>query len=343
MQRTFSISLGQLAQRFDAQLLKGDPDYHISSIASLNSATSKSLSFFANSRYLDALRVTRAGAVLVDSQHVDSCPVACLVVEQPYLLYARISQLFQLERKPAVGVHSSSVVDETATIDPSARIGPLCSIGRETVIGAGCVLESGVHIADRVQVMENSRMGSNVSIGSGCRLGRRTVLHHGVVVGSDGFGFAVDAQGNWQKIAQLGAVQIDDDVEIGANSAIDAGALDDTRLQQGVKLDNMVHVAHNVIIGEYTVIAAGTMIGGSTEIGAGCMIGGKCGIASGLKLTGGLVIGPATMVFRNIDVPGTYYGAVGAMKKSDWTKNYHLYSRLHKLFKRLKNLEKKIS
>jgi UDP-3-O-[3-hydroxymyristoyl] glucosamine N-acyltransferase len=300
-------SLGELAVRFGLEL-RGDPELRVSHVATLAQATEGSLSFLANSRYRRHLGRTRASAVVVTPSDADACPVAALVDRNPYLAYARIATLMYPVAPVTAGVHPSAVVATTANVAPSAAIGPFCVVeagailGERVQVGAGCTILAGVRIGDDTQLMPRVTLYAGVTIGARC------LLHSGAVIGADGFGFAADA-GTWFKVPQVGSVQIGDDVEIGANTTIDRGAIGDTIVENGAILDNQIQVGHNVVIGAHTAIAACTGISGSTTIGQRCMIGGMVGFAGHLTIADDVTVTGCSLVSASIRKSGSYGGA----------------------------------
>lgn len=314
MQEEFS--LGELAVRFGLTL-RGEPRLVVRSVATLSRAEPGSLSFLANSRYRRQLQITRASAVVVSAEDEAHCPVAALIHPNPYLAYARIATLMHPASNPPAGQHPSAVVSSRARIAASAHIGPLAvveddaEIGERASVGPGCVVQRGARVgADSVLV-------SRVNLYPGVTLGERCILHAGAVVGADGFGFALNA-GSWVKVPQVGSVRIGDDVEIGANTTIDRGAIDDTVVENGVKLDNQIQVGHNVIIGAHTAIAGCTGISGSAVIGQRCMIGGMVGIAGHLTIADDVVVTGCSLVSASIKKPGSYSSGMPAVETRLW-------------------------
>ncbi|MDP8986705.1 MAG: UDP-3-O-(3-hydroxymyristoyl)glucosamine N-acyltransferase [Pseudomonadota bacterium] len=309
-------SLGELAVRFGLEL-RGDPAVRVSHVATLAQAREGSLSFLANSRYRKHLSNTRASAVVVTPNEVDACPAAALVDANPYLAYARIATLIHPAVATEPGIHPSAVVAAGACIAPSAAVGAFCVIeagavlGERVRIGAGCSILAGVRIGDDTQLMPRVTLYEAVSIGARC------LLHSGVVIGADGFGFAADA-GTWVKVPQVGSVQIGDDVEIGANTTIDRGAIDDTIVENGVKLDNQIQVGHNVVIGAHTAIAACTGIAGSTTLGRRCMIGGMVGFAGHLNIADDVTVTGCSLVSASIRNAGSYSSGMPAVETRAW-------------------------
>lgn len=300
----------------------------ISRIAPLDSASHGDLSFLSNPRYRQQLAASQAACVIVAPAMRDEAAQrgACIVTADPYAYFARATQWWkahQQGQKPS-GVHPSAVVDASATVHASAYIGPQCVVDAGAVIGADTVLKS------------------RVTVGQGCVVGERCIVHPGVVIGADGFGFAPSA-GRWEKIEQLGAVRIGNDVEIGANTCIDRGALDDTIIEDGVKIDNLVQIAHNVHIGAHTVIAGNTGIAGSARIGRHCQIGGAANILGHLTIADGTVISPTSMVTRSLPKAGFYTGIFPLQENEQWEKNAATFRQLYALRERVKKLEQALA
>jgi len=310
------FTLGELAVRFGLTL-RGEPSLKVHGIATLARAESGALSFLANSRYRRQLESTRATAVITNAEDEAHCPVAALIHPNPYLAYARIAALMHPEPSAAPGIHPSAVVAVAARVAASAGIGPLAvieegaDIGERVSIGPGCIVQRGARIgADSVLV-------SRVNLYPGVSVGQRCILHAGAVVGADGFGFAPNA-GTWVKVPQVGSVRIGDDVEVGANTTIDRGAIDDTVVEDGVKLDNQIQVAHNVFIGAHTAIAACTGISGSTVIGQRCMIGGMVGFAGHLTIADDVVVTGCSLVSASIKKAGSYSSGMPTVETRLW-------------------------
>jgi UDP-3-O-[3-hydroxymyristoyl] glucosamine N-acyltransferase len=309
-------SLGELAVRFGLTL-RGEPGIVVRGVATLSRAEPGTLSFFANSRYRKLLETTRASVVVVNAEDEPHCPVPALIHPNPYLAYARIASLMHPEPKVDAGIHPSAVVGTRAQVAASASVGPLvviedgACIGERVAIGPGCIVQKGARIgADSVLV-------SRVNLYPGVTLGERCILHAGAVVGADGFGFAANA-GSWVKVPQVGGVRVGDDVEIGANTTIDRGAIDDTVVENGVKLDNQIQVGHNVVIGAHTAIAACTGISGSTVIGRRCMIGGMVGFAGHLTIADDVVVTGCSLVSASIKQAGSYSSGMPTVETRLW-------------------------
>jgi UDP-3-O-[3-hydroxymyristoyl] glucosamine N-acyltransferase len=304
----------------------GDSSLVIEHIAALEAATPASIGFLANPRYRAQLATTQAGCVIVAPALRDEAAArgAVIVTPDPYLYYARLSQWWVEHLRPSAlaGIHASAVVDASAAIDPSASIGPLASIGAGASVGA------------------QTRIGARVVIADGCHIGERCIVHPGAVIGADGFGFAPN-QGRWEKIEQLGGVRIGNDVEIGANTCIDRGAIDDTVIEDGVKLDNLVQIGHNVRVGAHTAMAGCVGVAGSAKIGAHCTLGGGAIVLGHLELVDHVHVSAATTISRSILEPGHYSGMFPFDDNAAWEKNAATLRQLHALRDRLRALEKK--
>ena len=325
--------------------LRGDPERTIDRIAALNNADAQSITFLAHARHADKLAHTGAGCVIVVASDVDAAlalGAAALVTDDPYLYYARLTQWWRrrgsLMFEP--GVHPSAVVDPTAQVDPSAHVGALAAVAPHAQIGPHAVIGAQSSVGAYARVGAGTRLAEHVTFGERCTIGARGIVHSGAVIGADGFGFA-PVQGHWEKIEQLGAVRIGDDVEIGANTCIDRGALDDTVIEDGVKLDNLIQVAHNVRIGAHTAIAALTGIAGSARIGRHCTIGGAAGIIGHVEIVDHVHIDASTMITRSITKPGRYSGLFPFDDNASWEKNAATLRQLHALRDRVRALEKK--
>jgi UDP-3-O-[3-hydroxymyristoyl] glucosamine N-acyltransferase len=310
------FSLGELAVRFGLTL-RGDPSLTVRRVATLLHAEPGSVSFLANSRYRRHLESTRATAVLVSPADAAGCPTAALIDPNPYLAYARIASLLYPAALRSAGIHPTAVIASGASVAASAHIGPLSVIeagviiGERVQVGPACVVHAGARVGD------DSELISRVTVYPGVIIGRRCILHAGAVVGSDGFGFAPDAA-TWVKIPQVGTVRVGDDVEVGANTSIDRGAIEDTIIEEGVKLDNQIQVGHNVVIGAHTVIAACTGISGSTVIGKRCMIGGMVGFAGHLHIADDVEITGCSLVSASIRESGSYSSGMPTVETRTW-------------------------
>ena len=332
-----TYQLSELASRLGGNL-SGEPAKRIRGLSTLKSAGPDSLSFFANARYLSDLRSTRAGAVLVSPEFSDQCPVACIEVEDPYLAFARASQLFDWRPAVKAGVHPTAVIDPGARVAATAEIGPHAVIESGAEVGDYVVVGPGSVVGRDARVGDRSRLEANVTLYPNVRIGTDVLIHSGAVIGSDGFGFARSETG-WEKICQLGGVVIGDRVEIGAGVTIDRGALDDTCIEAGVKLDNQIQVAHNVSIGRDTAMAGCTAVAGSTRIGERCTIAGLSGITGHLEIADDTHITAMTLVSRSIKQPGVYSSGTGLEPHRQWKRNVVRFRQLDELAQRVRKLE----
>jgi UDP-3-O-[3-hydroxymyristoyl] glucosamine N-acyltransferase len=310
------FSLGELAVRFGLEL-RGSPDTRVSHVATLAQAPPGSLSFLADARHRRELTTTRASAVVLAAADAPACPVAALVTDNPRLAFARLVELLHPQPRRTPGVHPSAVVAAGARVPASATVGPLAVIeedvelGERSWVGPGCILQRGARVG------EETRLVARVTLYPRVELGARCLVHAGAVLGADGFGLAADG-GRWVKIPQVGSVRIGDDVEIGANTTVDRGAIDDTVIGEGAKLDNQIQVGHNVIIGAHTAIAACTGISGSTTIGKRCLVGGMVGFAGHLNIADDVVITGCSLVSASIREPGSYSSGMPTVPTRAW-------------------------
>lgn len=332
------MKLLHIAQKIGGHL-EGDGDTEITGLATLRHAGQGDISFLSSVKYRAYLHLTKASAVIITPGDRQACPTQYIVVDDPYKAYAQLARLLAPEKKIQLGVHPSAQIASTAYVDPTAWIGPHCVVEENCVVGAqaqlgpNCVLQRGVHIgADTVLVAQ-------VFIGEQCKIGQRALLHPGVVIGADGFGYTNES-GHWIKIPQLGRVQIGDDVEIGANTCIDRGALDDTTIANGVKIDNLVQIAHNVQIGEDTAIAGCAGIAGSAKIGARCAIGGGVGVLGHIEIVNDVVVTGMTFVSKSITEPGIYSSGTPLETNAQWRKNMARMRKLDDLARKVNSLKK---
>ena len=308
----------------------GEVSAPLTGVATLDSAGPGQIAFLANPRYRGKLASTRAGAVIVGPRDRDASALPLIVSDNPYAYYARTVALFNPPPPVRAGIHPFAQIDGTANVDATAEIGPFVVIGPRAEVGAGASIGAHCVLGERVRVGAGTRLYPRVTFYDGCSIGERGIVHSGVVVGSDGFGMAPD-KGRWIKIPQVGAVRIGDDVEIGANTAVDRGALDDTVIEDGVKIDNLVQVAHNVVIGAHTVIAGCVGISGSVTIGKHCMIGGGAGFVGHITICDNTSISGYTFVTKSITHPGTYTSGMPFMPHAEWLRNTTYVRRLYKL------------
>jgi len=334
-------TLAELARRCYGEL-HGDPDHEIHRIAALETAGPHDIAFIAGKKYRTQLSVTRAGAVVLAKDDVGLYSGNMLLSENPRLCFTRVAAMLHPPVRPPIGIHVNAVVDASANVSKDAAIGSYAviesgaHIGRTAVIGAGCFIGRGAVIGDETW------LHPNVTIGADCVIGQRCIIHPGAVIGSDGFGYARDGA-RWEKTPQLGRVTIGDDVEIGANTTIDRGALGDTVIERGVKLDNLIHIAHNVHIGENTAMAACVGIAGSTRVGKRCTFAGQVGVVGHIEIADDVHITGATVVSHTIRNAGTYSSGTPLETYSSWLKNAVRMRQLDDMARRLKKLEQKLS
>ena len=334
-------TLGELAKHVSAEV-KGDPSYTVEGVGTLHNANAKQISFLTNSSYRKELATTKAGAVIMSASDAENAPINAIISTNPYAAYAKIAALLS----------PSEIFD--AGVDSAAHIMSDAQISSTASIAAGVVIESGVVISDSVRVgpgcviQKNVKIGANtvltanITVAHGCVIGERNLIHPGVVIGADGFGQAMD-DGQWIKVPQLGAVVIGDDVEIGANTTIDRGAIEDTIIEDNVKLDNQIQVAHNVKIGAHTAIAGCTAIAGSTKIGKHCRIAGMVGIVGHLQIADNVTVTAKSLVSGSIKKAGVYSAGTPLEPSQQWRKNTIRFKHLDEMAKRLNKLEKKIT
>ena len=333
-----SERLGDLAGRFDCEL-RGDPDTLVSRVATLSNAGEDALSFLASDAYAPQLPTTSAAAVVLEERHADSAPGAVLITSNPYALYARIAAVLHPEPAPAAGIHPSAVVDAAATVADGASIGPNAVIAAGARIETAVAIGAGAYVGPDSVVGEGTRLHANATLVRAVSIGKRGIIHSGAVIGSDGFGNAMTESG-WLKVPQVGGVSIGDDVEIGANTTIDCGAVDDTVIEDGVRIDNLCMIAHNVHIGAHTAMAAMVGIAGSAKIGKRCMFAGRSGSVGHVRICDDVVASAQAVISKDITEPGVYAGTFVAEKARDWTRKVARFKRLDSLAARAKKLEK---
>ncbi len=336
-----SLTLGELASFLQAKLI-GDENIIITGLGTLMAAKSGQLSFLANMAYVDQLQTTLASAVIVHPKQAAECTGAALVLDNPYLGYAKVSALFDTLPKPTQVVHASAVVSQSANIGSNVSIGANAVIEDHVILADDVVIGSGCVIGHNSRIGQGSRLHQNISIYHDVVMGDNCIVHSGAVIGSDGFGFA-NEQGKWVKIRQIGGVSIGSNVEIGANTTIDRGAMSDTKIANGVILDNLVQIAHNVEVGENTAMAGCCKIAGSTKIGANCTLSGGVGVAGHLTLVEGVHVTAMSLVTKSISEPGSYSSGTAMSKTSEWRKSAARFRQLDDLAKRVKATEKSIN
>ncbi len=333
-----TISLGELAVRFGCEL-RGDPATLVDSVDTLGQAHGRALAFLADPRHRRQLAETRAAAVVLQTEFAPLCPVASLVTPNPRATYARIASLLYPREKPPPGVHPSAVVAPDARIDSTAHVGALAVIGAGAAVGPGAIIGPHCVLDADSQVDADAWLVARVTLGRGVRIGARTLVHPGAVIGSDGFGFAQDS-GTWLKVPQVGSVRIGADVEIGANTTIDRGAIGDTVLEEGVKLDNLIQIGHNCRIGAHTAIAGCTGVSGSATIGKRCMIGGAVSINGWISICDDVIVTGTTTVSSSITRPGIYSSTLTCEDATTWRKLVAHFKRLPLLYGRLTAIER---
>jgi len=333
-----TVSLGELAVRFGCEL-RGDPDTVIERVATLANADARSLAFLANPRYRAQLGETRAAAVVLDAASAADCRTAMLLCDNPYATYARIAGLLHPPPPLAAGVHPTAVIEAGARVDPSAEIGACATVARGAVVGARVLVGPHSTLAEDVILADDVRLIARVTLGRGVHVGARTVVQPGVVIGGDGFGFAPASDG-WVKVPQVGSVRVGADVEIGANTTIDRGAIEDTVIEDGVKLDNLIMIGHNVRIGAHTAIAGCTGLSGSVTVGRRCLIGGMVGVAGHLTIADDVVITAKSAVSHSITVAGVYSSTIPTEEVHAWRRLVARFKRSGVSEERLRRLER---
>jgi UDP-3-O-[3-hydroxymyristoyl] glucosamine N-acyltransferase len=335
-----SVTLGELAVRFGCEL-RGDPGVVVDSVAALGSAGPRAVTFLANAKYAAQLATTRAGAVILDAKSAASSPVPSLVVANPHATYARVATLLHPEPPLRPGTHAQASVAASARIDPSSEIAAQASVGEGARIGARCYIGPGCVIERGASIGDDARLVARVFIGHDVQLGARCVVQAGAVIGGDGFGLAPE-NGTWVKVPQIGSVVVGVDVEIGANTTIDRGAVGDTVIEDGVKLDNLIMIAHNCRIGAHSALAACTAIAGSSVIGKRCILGGRSGLTGHITLCDDVVVLGTSFISRNITKPGVYSSALPSEEAGVWRRIVARIKRLDGMAERLRAVEKHV-
>ncbi|HAW44812.1 MAG TPA: UDP-3-O-(3-hydroxymyristoyl)glucosamine N-acyltransferase [Sutterella sp.] len=355
MDNNLSLTVGEIIAAIKRQsgdalpltLCGPEPQVRFTGIKPLNKAGATDIAFLADPRYLNEVKTTGAGLVVIrEADKValfgDTAPRAMLLCENPYAFFAYASQLMDAFLHPRrTFIHPKAIVDETAKVDPTARVdaGAIieagAQIGAHAHIGAGAVVGAGSVIGDETYLHANS------TVNAGCRIGNRTIIHSGAVIGADGFGFAPH-NGRWVKIAQLGGVRIGDDVEIGANTCVDRGAIEDTVIEDGVKLDNLIQIAHNVRVGAHTVMAGGVIVAGSTNIGSHVTVGGCATINGHISIPDGVTVGPATVIISYPKDSALQIGFYPAMERGAFERSAVLIRHLPEMRKSLKDVQKRL-
>lgn len=331
-------TLAELTHGLDATI-QGDPQCFIQGVATIQQAEAGRITFLMNPLYKKYLATTQASAVILLAEDADACPVNAVVCRDPYYIYAKIAAYFDDKPIPMPGIHPTAVIGKNCTIASSASIGANCVISDHVTIGADVIIGPGCVMGDESKIGDGSILHANVTLYHKILIGQRTIISSGTVIGSDGFGIAKH-KGVWTKVPQLGRVVIGDDVEIGTNCSIDRGAIEDTVISNGVKLDNLIQIGHNVRIGDNTALAGCVGVSGSTTIGKNCLVGGSVGFAGHLTIADNVMITGGTAVTKSIREPGVYSSGVGGLVTNlEWRKNSARIQRLDKLMERVKTLE----
>ena len=333
-------TLLQLSQELGGRVI-GDGGCKISAVASIEDAGKGEISFVSSSKYQKYLKSTQAEAVIVTEELAEISPVPALVVKNPRAVYARVVALLYPAYTPEASIHPTAVIDPSANVDESAYIGPNAvieagaEIGKDASIGAGCV------VGRNSKIGNGTCLNANVSIYYDCSLGENCIIHSNTTIGADGFGFEHD-EGEWVKIPQVGGVRIGNNVEIGACSTVDRGALRDTIIENGVKLDNHIQIAHNVRVGANTVMSNGVGVAGSTTIGKNCLVGGMTGIRDHIEICDNVIITAMSLVSKSLNKPGSYSSNTPIDDTRTWRKNTARFRQLDDIARRLHNIEKKL-
>ncbi|KAB7769619.1 UDP-3-O-(3-hydroxymyristoyl)glucosamine N-acyltransferase [Xanthomonas sacchari] len=335
---TSTYTADEIAERFGLQV-HGDGSVAVRGVATLAQAGPGQLSFLANPRYRAQLADSTAAIVVLRADDAEAAPGTALIARDPYVAFAKIAALFDVAPLRPPGIHPSASIDPSAQVAASAHIGAFVSIGARSVVGEGCVIGPGCVIGEDCQVGAGSELIARVTLVTRVRLGQRVRVHPGAVLGADGFGLAMDA-GRWIKVPQLGGVRIGDDCEIGANTCVDRGALEDTTLEEDVRLDNLVQVAHNVHIGAHSAIAGCTGIAGSAKIGRYVMLGGAVGVVGHLEICDKVVVTGKSVVRNSIHEPGEYSSGTPLTDNRTWRKNAARFKQLDALARRILSVSK---
>lgn len=331
-------TLADIAQHIGATV-NGDDSITVSSLATLAAAETGQISFLANSKYKQQLAQTRASAVIISDDSLSDCPTNALVMKNPYLGYAKVAQMLDTTPLPAKNIHAQAIISPSAFIGENVSIGANAVIEDDVVVESGACIGAGCFIGIGAKIGANTKLWANVSVYHSVIIGANCLIQSNTVIGSDGFGYA-NEQGQWIKIPQIGTVIVGDNVEIGASTTIDRGALDNTIIGKGVILDNQIQIAHNVVIGEYTAIAGCSVIAGSTIIGKNCTIAGMVAINGHISIADGTYFTGMTMVTKSIDKPGVYSSGIPAQSNREWSKMNAYLRKLGSMTKRISVLEK---
>jgi len=332
------INLNELANRFDFDQI-GDTNHEVDGVATLDKAQGNHISFLSNGKYSSLLKDTQAGIVIMSKDSHESYSGNKILADDPYVAFAKIASLFQNSSQSLTGVHHTAIIAESAQIAKNAVIGPYSIVGEDTVIKENTVLDAHVTVGDNCLLGSNCIIKPNVTISCDSHLGNRVIIHPGAVIGADGFGLARDVKG-WIKVPQLGGVSIGDDCEIGANTTIDRGTLENTVLENDVRLDNQIQIAHNVHIGAHTVMAGCSAVAGSAKIGKNCLVGGGVGILGHLEVCDNVTLQSMALVTRSIKKAGSYSSVSPIQETKEWRKSAVRIKQLDKMARQLSKLEK---
>ncbi|HSW69612.1 MAG TPA: UDP-3-O-(3-hydroxymyristoyl)glucosamine N-acyltransferase [Gammaproteobacteria bacterium] len=336
MSKTYTLS--HLAQGLEVEI-KGDPNCPISGVCTIQDGKPGAITFLMNPLYKKHLPTTKASAVILLKEDADECPMNALICRDPYYIYTQIAAFFDNRPHFPTGIHHTASIGQNCQIHPTASIGANCTINDNVLIAANVIIGAGCVIGDFSEIGEGSRLDANITLYHQIKIGKHVIIASGTVIGSDGFGIAKH-KGIWHKVPQLGRVIIEDHVEIGSNCSIDRGAIDDTIIEKGAKLDNLIQVGHNVRIGENTAIAGCVGISGSTVIGSNCLVGGQTGFAGHITIADNVVITGGTEVSKSIHESGIYSSGLGGLVTNlERRKNTARFHRLETLFARVKELE----
>ncbi|MFV2059561.1 MAG: UDP-3-O-(3-hydroxymyristoyl)glucosamine N-acyltransferase [Gammaproteobacteria bacterium] len=335
-----NANLLELSKIVDGEVI-GDSNCIINSVATLATATDGQISFLSNNKFKAKLADTKASAIILSEYDEKTYSGNCIVVSDPLVAYAKIATVLHPLSKPTYKIHPTAVIHESVKLGDKCSIGANCVIASNAVIGKNVIIEPGCYIGQKANIGEHSRIYPNVVIKHGSLIGKRCIIDSGTVIGSDGFGNAND-KGRWVKIPQIGIVILGDDVQIGSNTVIDRGAIENTIIGNGVVMDNLIHIAHNVIIGDNSAIAGCVGIAGSSIIGENCMFAGQVGISGHIEITDNVTVTGAANVFQSVKEPGVYSSGTPLEPFKQWQKSNFRFKKLDEMARQIKNLEKTI-
>lgn len=335
-----SYTLPEIAAQFGG-VVQGDNGVRIGQVASLENAEADQIGFLTDRKYLPQLAKTHAGAVLLSLEHAEATSLPRIVTDNPYAYFARVAGLLNREILPPPGVDPSACVAEGVVVPITSSVGAYATVGEGVHIGENVAIGPGCCVGEGSEIGAGTRLHANAVVYHGCRIGGNCIIHSGAIIGADGFGHAHD-EGRWIKIPQIGHVVIGDNVEIGANTTIDRGTLDDTVIEEGAKLDNLIQIGHNCRIGAHTVIAGCVGVAGSARIGRQCRIGGAAMILGHLEIADGVTISPGSMITRSIAKPGTYTALMPFQAHDNWLKTAAHIRHLEALVERVSQLEREL-